>query len=445
MTSLRERMTSFVDSQKRKYPDLAERYAELRSLEERKLWHELTQKLRAFVKDKACDRGKNLIELYENFVKYFSHRMNQLHFVEIVIASARQYYIRTSNKDVEKAIILLEDISGCDISVEKQSEDDDGAKKSATKEKKKVAGDVEKKEEEEAAPSPEERKRELKMQKRRKLGESAFVIIQSHVAWLRLTQNKADQCLALFSKTKPILDAIDCAPPVAHRAYFSVAAEYYYEKGPADEYYRNRLQYVVYTPVEELTEDLRVNYAQHLCLAALVSDKIYNFGEVVALPIFQSLKQNKNLSWLSGLLECFNHGDIERFNNIFADCQEQIQNMPSLRTNVNKLKQKITIICLIELIFQRPASQRNIRFVEIAKATQLKLDQVEWVLMRAMSLGLVRGSIDEVTQTVSISYIQPRVLDKPQLKGLRARLDEWRASVETAASFMEENTAELFE
>jgi hypothetical protein len=45
--------------------------------------------------------------------------------------------------------------------------------------------------------------------------------------------------------------------------------------------------------------------------------------------------------------------------------------------------------------------------------------------MRAMSLGLIKGSMDEVDQSINISWVQPRVLDKGQLSVLSAQLDTW--------------------
>ena len=45
--------------------------------------------------------------------------------------------------------------------------------------------------------------------------------------------------------------------------------------------------------------------------------------------------------------------------------------------------------------------------------------------MRAMSLGLVKGTLDGVEGTVSITWVQPRVLDKDQIKLLGEQLSVW--------------------
>lgn len=41
--------------------------------------------------------------------------------------------------------------------------------------------------------------------------------------------------------------------------------------------------------------------------------------------------------------------------------------------------------------------------------------QVELLVMRALSRGLVRGSIDQVEQRVQIQWVRPRVLDREQV------------------------------
>lgn len=41
--------------------------------------------------------------------------------------------------------------------------------------------------------------------------------------------------------------------------------------------------------------------------------------------------------------------------------------------------------------------------------------QVELLVMKALSVGLVRGSIDEVDERVHMTWVQPRVLDLQQV------------------------------
>lgn len=41
--------------------------------------------------------------------------------------------------------------------------------------------------------------------------------------------------------------------------------------------------------------------------------------------------------------------------------------------------------------------------------------QVELLVMKALSVGLVKGSIDEVDKRVHMTWVQPRVLDLQQV------------------------------
>jgi 26S proteasome regulatory subunit N9 len=64
--------------------------------------------------------------------------------------------------------------------------------------------------------------------------------------------------------------------------------------------------------------------------------------------------------------------------------------------------------------------------------------------MRAMSLGLIRGSIDEVDQLVHVTFIKPRVLSAVQIASLRDRTAGWAEKVKSSLLFVEEHTRELF-
>ncbi|KAB8293248.1 hypothetical protein EYC80_007580 [Monilinia laxa] len=57
--------------------------------------------------------------------------------------------------------------------------------------------------------------------------------------------------------------------------------------------------------------------------------------------------------------------------------------------------------------------------------------------MKALSLGLLRGSIDQVDEIARINWVQPKVLDMTQIDGMRTRLGEWDSSVETLGNWIE--------
>ncbi len=63
--------------------------------------------------------------------------------------------------------------------------------------------------------------------------------------------------------------------------------------------------------------------------------------------------------------------------------------------------------------------------------------------MRAFSLGLLKGKIDQVEGVVHVTFIKPRVLDKAQIAVLKEKVEAWRQKTATALVFMEEQTAEL--
>lgn len=48
--------------------------------------------------------------------------------------------------------------------------------------------------------------------------------------------------------------------------------------------------------------------------------------------------------------------------------------------------------------------------------THVSCSQVELLVMKALSVGLVKGSIDEVDKRVHMTWVQPRVLDLQQVR-----------------------------
>lgn len=63
--------------------------------------------------------------------------------------------------------------------------------------------------------------------------------------------------------------------------------------------------------------------------------------------------------------------------------------------------------------------------------------------MKALSVGLVRGSIDEVDKRVHMTWVQPRVLDLQQIKGMKDRLELWCTDVKSMELLVEHQAQDI--
>jgi 26S proteasome regulatory subunit N9 len=64
--------------------------------------------------------------------------------------------------------------------------------------------------------------------------------------------------------------------------------------------------------------------------------------------------------------------------------------------------------------------------------------------MKALSLGLVRGTIDQVSGTVEITWVTPRVLTTAEMASLGERLGTWLDKVDATRTTLEaDGAAEL--
>lgn len=182
--------------------------------------------------------------------------------------------------------------------------------------------------------------------------------------------------------------------------------------------------------------------ATDMSLAALSGDGVYNFGEVLATPIVGALENTPN-AWLGEMLRVFNRGDIQAFGVLYNSHKADFDAQPALMFRMDFIKEKLTLLALMNLVFETPSDERTIPFAVVAEHCVVPEEQVEWMAMRAMSLGLIKGSMDQVDQTLTVNWLQPRVLDNGQMKHLADRLGGWAIKVEETSRFIEDQTLEL--
>lgn len=76
-------------------------------------------------------------------------------------------------------------------------------------------------------------------------------------------------------------------------------------------------------------------------------------------------------------------------------------------------------------------------FKTISQETRVKMEEIEILIMKALSLGLLKGSIDQVAEVARINWVQPKVLDMKQIDNMRVRLKDWDSSVNQLGHWIE--------
>ena len=178
-------------------------------------------------------------------------------------------------------------------------------------------------------------------------------------------------------------------------------------------------------------------------MSVLLGRDIYNVEELVQQKdVLTSLQGTPN-EWLYEVLMALASGDIQRFESTAA--QYNITQHAVVAKNKDQLDRKIRIMAFLDLIFHRNKGDRTLSFEEIAQATGVSLDDVELLVIKAMSIGLVRGQIDQVDQTVAIDWVQPRVLSKDKIKVMLDKLGQWKTHCEETFKTLEDYAEELIQ
>ena len=380
-----------------KFPDLAEPYYQkIASHCQNKLWHQLTLLVLEFASDPKItlrpldgEHKNTYVALYKEVVMVVSQKLNSLALARIAAAVAVSSL--ELNGSPEESKKLLEEL------LSKQQE------KTAT-----------------------------------------TLFLQSQIGLLVLNNSPSKEDLtSIYSTIKtnaPLLkqSLIPDTPEamVVNSCHYEMSMNYFKIVGPPEAFYEEAIQYLNYYQPDDTKRSHAL--AVDLCLAALTGDGVYNLGQVVTNPILQALKETPE-HWLVELLQACASGSVPEFKTL---CQEtypaQIASQPALVNMSQKMQEKMTLLALVEMVFERAASERTLEFTDIAQRLEIPLEQVEWVIMRAFSVKLMEGSMDQVDGAVHVTWILPRVLGTEQMADLAKRYGEWAGKVSNIKEYMHE-------
>lgn len=357
---------------------LADQWIILQQLYEQRLWHELTLELLKFIKDDYFKQNGGLVDLYENFLADFEHRINPLSLAEMFLIITQEL------TDYDKAVEF------CNKTHEKVKNCNEGK-----------------------------------------------ILCMTSVGSLHLKANKLDDAKKVIKEAQTLLDTLDGISTV-HGRFYDLSSSYSKITGSYNDYYRDALRFLGCMDITTITEVELQQRAFNLSLAALLGGDVYNFGELLAHQVLEYLKKTEH-AWLIDILYAFNSGNIQKF----LDMKDLWAKQPDLQANETALMQKITLLCLMELSFKKRSADRSFPFELISQETRLPVNEVELLVMKALSIGLIKGSIDEVNQIVHITWVQPRVLDKAQIESLRGLLGTWSEKVKSSVYMVEDQVPEL--
>jgi len=118
----------------------------------------------------------------------------------------------------------------------------------------------------------------------------AYALSLSSIAYAQLLLGDLPACKKSLDQCEQLLNEQDTVEPVVNAGYYGVAGDYHKVKADYGPYYKNALLYLACVDIEaELSEEDRKSRAHDLCIAALLGENIYNFGELVCSRLLTAL------------------------------------------------------------------------------------------------------------------------------------------------------------
>ncbi|EAR99103.2 26S proteasome non-ATPase regulatory subunit (macronuclear) [Tetrahymena thermophila SB210] len=349
-----------------------------------KLWHEITLNLNILLQDEnVLQERKALLKLYDGFVKKFINKLDQL-----LLARFLTFVANAFDTNEEKFNFLEQARSNF-------SED------------------------------------------------NARYIIQLQQISYRLDDKHSEQNDIELTELKEKIEKQQVIEPLAYSFLYRVSYEFYSQKKNYELLYLNALQFLAYTQPQDIPISYQQDISLKMAIAILVSPKIYNFSELLQQSVVKSL-QNTTYSWLYTLIETFNSGNVDKYYQDLKSFDAQIKQNALLVSNQKLLEEKIRIMAFLDLVFNLPKNDRTISFQKVAERTKQPVNEIEYLLMRSMALGLVKGSINQVQGNVTISWMIPRILDNSRIQIMKNKFDEWTNSLRNLIQLVEQEPVPLY-
>lgn len=178
-----------------------------------------------------------------------------------------------------------------------------------------------------------------------------------------------------------------------------------------------------------LLETEMSSLAYKTVIAALLSPETYNFGRLLMFAPFTERLKGSQDAWLLQWVQLCNDGDVEGFEAFCLANSQAIEAISDLSSSMSRLKTKVRLMALLHLVFYTPAEQRTFTFHALAQRCMLPVKDIEELVLQALSLKIIKGSLDGLEETVEVTWVQPRILNLVEIRELASRMGSWLSLV----------------
>lgn len=373
-----------LDNIKYTNPQLGTIIDEIKSELNLRLWHQLSNHLIELSEKSELHYCSALIEVYENVIKSLESAFNPMCIMLILKNTIKNFFGR-----LDEAITFLDVIN-----------------------------------------------------KRLNLKGEEYFFMQCLKAECLLGLSRLYECNDILKEVKVSLEKLFDVDHIVYAYFYKLYAMYYDKKQNYDEFYNYALQFFAYCSESNILTEENLMLCYKMALASLIGEKMFNFSELIEKEYFKVLI-NSQYEWVYNLIKSLCTAKVDQFVNMMANYKTYFDNEPQLRDKKDFLDLKVRITALLDLIFQKNKNERVLSFKEISFGCCCELDKVEFIALKALSLGLIKGHIDEVEKELIVTWIQPKYLEKEKLVLLSERLDSWIKKTNNLLIDFEEKSKKL--
>ena len=372
-----------IQNLSKKYPDFKKLFENIDSSLNQHLWYQLSESLIELSHKPEIQNSNDLIELYNGLVFFIEPTLNPMKYLEYV-----QNMLNNYKDKMNEALTFVENIENTN--------------------------------------------------KQFKIKEKIFIKIIKGFCYLPL--DKMYELEEIVKSTEEDFSSNIEIDASLYSQYYKLSTLFYEKKQDYDNFYNNAFQYLAYET--KISNEDKLNLCYKMCSAMLIGEKLYNFAELIEKDFFKLMHGTK-YEWISNLILSFNLAKVDQFLSMVEQNKRKIKDNPILKDKMDFLPIKIRIAALLDLIFQKNKTERTLSFDEICKVCMTEEDKIEFIAMKALSLGLIKGYIDQVERKLIVNWIQPKYLDKEKISLMQERFTAWIDKAQKVLLDLQENGAVL--